>query len=65
MVQCFFIRRIWVLSEYKIKLPCILSTIALSVLGVAMFIGMKDAGHQTYSGFHGMWQVGLFLRVNI
>lgn len=28
-----------------------------------MFIGIKDAGHQSYSGFHGMWLGGLFLRV--
>ena len=54
VVQCFFIRRIWVLGEYKNKLPCILSVIALTILGAAMFIGTKDAGHQSFSGFHGM-----------
>lgn len=57
MVQCFFIRRIWVLSEYKHWMAGILSAIAVATLGAAMFFGIKDIGHQSFSGFHGVCQV--------
>ena len=53
-MQCFFIRRIWVLSEYKRWKVIILSAIAFIILGAAMFIGFKDVGHQLFSGFHGV-----------
>jgi hypothetical protein len=65
IVQCFFIRRIWVLSEYKNTVPGILSAIAFITLGAGMFFGIKDFGHQSFSGFHGMRQVAPFLRTNI
>ena len=65
MVQCFFIRRIWVLSEHKHWLAGILSAIALTTLGAAMFFGIHNFGHQSFSGFHGVYQVSPSLRANI
>ena len=62
MVQCFFIRRIWVLSGYKHWLAVLFSGFALTTLGGAMFFGINDAGHSRYSRFHGVYKVSLFLR---
>ena len=65
MVQCFFIRRIWVLSEYKHWMAGILSVIAFITLGAAMFFGIKDAGHQLFSGFRSVSHVSPVLRASL
>src|ERR1700749_2220910 len=62
MVQCFFIRRIWVLSGYKLWLASILSVLALMTLGGGMFFGINEAGRSTYSKFNGVCGVSLLLR---
>jgi hypothetical protein len=61
MVQCFFIRRIWVLSGRKHWVAISLSAIALAVLSGAMFFAVKDIGHQLFSRYHGVCRVSPFL----
>ena len=65
MVQCFFIRRIWVLSEYKYWIAGLLSVIAFITLGIAMFFGIHRVGHQLFTGFHGVCQVSPSLSANV
>jgi len=62
MVQCFFIRRIWVLSGYKTWLAVIFLAIALITLSGAMFFGINGAGNQLYSKFHGACESSSLLR---
>jgi len=61
IVQCFFIRRIWVLSGFKHWLAVIFSAVALITLSGAMFFGINGAGNQRYSRFHGACEVSEFL----
>ena len=62
IVQCFFIRRIWVLSGYKHWLAVIFSGVALVTLSGAMFFGVNGAGSQLYSRFHGACKVSGYPR---
>jgi len=62
IVQCFFIRRIWVLSGCKHWLAVIFLALALTTLGGAIFFGVNGAGHSLYSKFHGVCEVSPFLR---